>query len=178
VTRGRFSPPARPAFDGLVTHSFLDCGHAEPDEAAPVPGRVPEAVRRAAEHGPVHPATSPEYSVGGHGNAWRVGDRRRGIMFFIVPIGTPFRDISDHVRETPPVGIQRADRGSVKIPIIALDTNVSREPFLERCVRYVGNGCQAFRIVGVEIERRRAGPAGKFPLRFGREPIRPTFLLA
>src|SRR5208337_158235 len=50
---GSASTPAQPALDGSVPCSFLDCGHAEAQVAAPGPRRVPVAGRRAAAPGAV-----------------------------------------------------------------------------------------------------------------------------
>jgi len=44
---GSASPPARPTLDGYVPRSFLDCGHAELEVAAPEPRRGRAAERSA-----------------------------------------------------------------------------------------------------------------------------------
>src|SRR5208337_603293 len=162
---GSASTPAQPALDGSVPCSFLDCGHAEAQVEVPALRRVPAAVRRAAAPGVVAPATAPDDPGRGLGRARRIGRRRRGVVFLIIPIGAPFPDVADHIVKTPGIGREGTDRSGVDKTIVSLDAVPVRELLLGTRVGHVANLDEVFRIVADDKQGVRPSTASVFPSR-------------
>ncbi len=135
--------------------------------------------RRPGVAGPEVPAAAAVHPVRGLKGASGVVHRRTLVVIGRVPVRAPLPDVPVHVVQPPGVRIVAAHRCRVDETI--LRGNGPRPVRILRLRRPVRNVCyrgQALGIVTIAILCRRPSPAGVFPLRFRRQPVRHPLLAA
>ena len=159
------NPNERPCAQGCATclSLLLRLATADDTKAAVVAPSVhpqPLSIGRAAEAGVAKPRAAPHHPHRGLGRRLRVNSSGQLPM---VPVATPLKHVPVQIMQSPRVGLLQPHLLSPPLRIaVAIVSSKPAVVAQSRCV------------VAEAISRLRSCPAGKFPLRFGRQRVPPT----